>query len=320
MECSPFYPKVTIVIPVYNGANYLGNAINCALAQTYQNVEVLVVNDGSTDNGETERIARSYGDRIRYFYKPNGGVSSALNLGIQNMTGDYFSWLSHDDAYTAYKIEDSVNALREAGATDGRTVAYSAGNFIDNTGEILKLFKANLVIGRVYTGNELLYYAVNNGTMNGCCMLIPKAVFDECGRFDETLRYSQDALMWFQMYLQGFGLVYDGKPNVMYRLHPSQTSRTKHELFEKDAGYIAELLAPKFREVSTRSENILYRYALHMAKYRCENVVNIIRRYADGECAFSAMQEWNLRAVLFYGRMRGTLKKIYYRFFLGVKV
>ena len=112
MECSPFYPKVTIVIPVYNGANYLGNAINCALAQTYQNVEVLVINDGSTDNGETERIARSYGDRIRYFYKPNGGVSSALNLGIQNMTGDYFSWLSHDDAYTSDKIADAVNIFR----------------------------------------------------------------------------------------------------------------------------------------------------------------------------------------------------------------
>lgn len=320
MECSPFYPKVTIVIPVYNGANYLGNAINCALAQTYQNVEVLVVNDGSTDNGETERIARSYGDRIRYFYKPNGGVSSALNLGIQNMTGDYFSWLSHDDAYTSDKIADAVNALRQAGATDGRAVAYSGGNYIDKSGEIVRPFKTFLVAGRVYSGKELLCYASKHGVLNGCCLLIPKAVFDECGPFDETLRYSQDALMWFQMYLQGFGLVYDGKPNVMYRLHPSQTSRTKHELFEKDAGYIAELLAPKFREVSTKSENILYRHALRLARFRCVNVVNIMRRHADGECAFSVIQELKLRGVLLYGRMRSTLKKIYYRCFLRVKV
>src|SRR5690554_1481040 len=71
--------KVSIVIPVYNGANYLHEAINCALAQTYLNVEVVVVNDGSSDDGETERIALSYGDRIRYFTKENGGVATALN-------------------------------------------------------------------------------------------------------------------------------------------------------------------------------------------------------------------------------------------------
>ena len=68
-------------------------AIDSALAQTYERVEVIVVNDGSTDG--TEQIALSYGERIRYFRKENGGVSSALNLGIKEMKGEYFSWLSH---------------------------------------------------------------------------------------------------------------------------------------------------------------------------------------------------------------------------------
>ena len=108
---SPFFPKVSIVIPVYNGANYLHESIDSALAQTYPNLEILVVNDGSTDDGATEAIALSYGDKIRYFCKENGGVSSALNLGIRNMTGDYFSWLSHDDAYEPEKVADSVSLL-----------------------------------------------------------------------------------------------------------------------------------------------------------------------------------------------------------------
>ena len=83
-------PLVSIVIPVYNGSDYLREAIDSALAQTYANIEVLVINDGSKDNGATESIALSYGDRIRYFNKENGGVASALNMGIEQMKGDYF--------------------------------------------------------------------------------------------------------------------------------------------------------------------------------------------------------------------------------------
>ena len=83
-----FNPLVSIVIPVYNGAEYMREAIDSALAQTYKNIEVIVVNDGSKDN--TDEIARSYGEKIRYFKKENGGVSTALNLAIQNMQGEYF--------------------------------------------------------------------------------------------------------------------------------------------------------------------------------------------------------------------------------------
>ena len=72
-------PRVSIVIPAYNGSDYMKEAIDSALAQTYPDVEVLVVNDGSDDDGRTEAIALSYGDRIRYFRKGNGGVASALN-------------------------------------------------------------------------------------------------------------------------------------------------------------------------------------------------------------------------------------------------
>lgn len=104
-------PKVSIVIPVYNGANYLKEAIDSALAQDYGNYEVIVVNDGSNDSGETEKIALSYGDKIRYLKKENGGVATALNFAIEKAEGEYVSWLSHDDAYFSNKLSSQIAAL-----------------------------------------------------------------------------------------------------------------------------------------------------------------------------------------------------------------
>src|SRR5258708_19140804 len=80
--------RVSIVIPVYNGSNFLAEAIDSALAQTYGDVEVLVINDGSRDDGETERIALSYGDRVRYIVKPNGGGWAPLPPWIRWHTRD----------------------------------------------------------------------------------------------------------------------------------------------------------------------------------------------------------------------------------------
>ena len=116
-----YNPTVSIVIPAYNAANYLAEAIDSALAQTYPHIEIIVVNDGSRDEGATAAVAARYGDRIRYVEKENGGSSSALNTGIAHMTGEWFSWLSHDDLYEPDKLEKQVRYLNEL-ETDARPV------------------------------------------------------------------------------------------------------------------------------------------------------------------------------------------------------
>ena len=118
-------PLVSIIIPVYNGSNYMREALDSALAQTYSNIEILVVNDGSNDGGKTRDIALSYGDRIRYLeQEKNGGVSTVLNMGIRAMRGEYFSWLSHDDVYYPEKIQAEIDALRAAGNMDAVVYRY----------------------------------------------------------------------------------------------------------------------------------------------------------------------------------------------------
>ena len=132
-------PKVTIVIPVYNGSNYMREAIDSALAQTYENIEILVVNDGSKDGGKTRDIALAYGDKIRYFEKENGGVATALNLAIQEMQGEYFSWLSHDDVYYPDKIQAEIEYLQKIGRED--VIVYSDQDYIDRDSKITGTLK-----------------------------------------------------------------------------------------------------------------------------------------------------------------------------------
>ena len=105
-------PLVSIVIPVYNGSKYLGEAIDSALEQTYKNIEIVVINDGSKDNGKTRAVAKSYGDKIRYYEKENGGVSSALNYAIKMSKGQFISWVSHDDKILPEKIELQIEFIR----------------------------------------------------------------------------------------------------------------------------------------------------------------------------------------------------------------
>jgi len=184
-------PKVSIVIPVYNGANYLGQAIDSALAQTYPNCEVVVVNDGSTDGGATEAIAKSYGDRVRYFYKPNGHVASALNYGIRQMAGDYFSWLSHDDLYHPDKIKAQIEC---ASMTDPRTVVYSDFEILDvDSGAVTAVLLPHIEPA------GFRYFITLNSMLHGCTVLVPKLCLDECGPFVETLRTTQDYDMWYRL-------------------------------------------------------------------------------------------------------------------------
>lgn len=176
-------PLVTIVIPVYNGSDYLREAIDSALAQTYQNIEVLVINDGSNDNGATEGIALSYGDRIRYLMKGNGGVSSALNLGLRQMAGEYFCWLSHDDIYKPHKIESQINYLV---GEIGVKAVYCLTEIIDAYGCFLhrqQLPSTNYLLG------AMSYYET---WMYACSIMTHKSCFDVIGEFNEQNRTTQD--------------------------------------------------------------------------------------------------------------------------------
>ena len=172
-------PLVSIIIPVYNGADYMQEAIDSALAQTYSNIEILVINDGSKDDGQTDKIARSYGERIRYIPKTNGGVATALNTGINEMKGKYFSWLSHDDAYYPEKITQQVEFLNTL--PDKNVILYGGVEIIDSQSQHLR-FEAFYQVEK----EKFPFVLLTDFIFNGCTMLIPKECLTE-HRFDTEL-------------------------------------------------------------------------------------------------------------------------------------
>lgn len=206
-------PLVSIIIPVYNGMNYLSEAIDSALAQTYENIEIIVVNDGSIDQGRTKEIALSYGDKVLYFEKKNGGVASALNIGIRFMKGDYFAWLSHDDIYHPNNISKQIENIRSFNYKYVSACSTSNFSTIIPDHNITKTFKKEVLVGPLDFFKKRWIY--------GCSLLIPKDLLNEIGGFNSSNKTAQDIeLVWEILRLRKICLI--GDVLVFRRIHDEQ--------------------------------------------------------------------------------------------------
>lgn len=312
----PSEPLVSVIIPVYNGGDYLRQAIDSALAQSYAPIELLVVNDGSDDGGATRRITQSYGARIRYFEKENGGVSTALNLGIREMRGAYFSWLSHDDLYDPRKIEAEVRALPGDGA---RSLIYCNYETIDRDARPMADTKRAGRLSASLSAREALHHVLRHGALNGCGFLIPREAFAECGGFAEELRYAQDSLMWYRLFAAGWSLTVVPERLVKSRVHENQQTQKNRGKFSGDDRAICAYMLPVFAQLSTDGDDFVLDYALRSAlKGEDGNLRACVDRLkADGRYGLPARAR--ISATRAYGRLRPGVRKLYYQLFRGIR-
>ena len=281
---SSYQPKISIVIPVYNGANYVAEAIDSALAQSYSNTEILVINDGSTDDGATARIARSYGDRIRYVEKPNGGVATALNLGIEEMTGDYFSWLSHDDLYLPEKLATQVQVLE--GLEDRDVVLYSDYQLIDESSKVTNIVRLD---HQTLAAKPL--YGVLRGSIHGCSTLVPRSAFERYGKFDPELKTTQDYALWFEM-ARHLRFVHLPKVLISSRWHPEQGSKTQPATM-REANELWIGFADKLSQAEMlRCEPTVYKFHRGLADFLAESP------YAEAQAEMEKRAEAEKRKVV----------------------
>lgn len=182
--------RVSVVIPAYNKAELTMRTVESVLKQTYRNVEIIVVDDGSTDSTR-ERLAM-YGNTIRYMYKENGGACSARNMGIRAARGEYIGLIDCDDLYLPKKIEMSVAYLEKHPHIGFvRTPAY----FIDANDRIISIYSHSQrsYVGWIYK-KLLLFNFICNSTV-----IAKKACFGNVGLFDETVFSPADWDMWLRL-------------------------------------------------------------------------------------------------------------------------
>jgi glycosyltransferase involved in cell wall biosynthesis len=178
-------PLVTVVIPLYNGAAFIERTLRSVMAQTYPNLEILVVDDGSTDgSAQIVQSLSHQADRIALITKPNGGVASARNLGIQLAQGDWIGFVDADDVWDPTFMQKVVDRTRSI--SDSVGVIYGWAQNINDRDQVIPGVHVAAVTGNVY-GTLLCHNFLGNASAT----VIRRSCFDQVGGYDSGLRAAQ---------------------------------------------------------------------------------------------------------------------------------
>lgn len=239
-------------MPVYNSERFLNEAISSVLKQSYDDIELVIINDGSTDN--SDRIIRNYisNDKVKYISKANSGPANTRNVGIKSSNGDYIAFLDSDDVWLAHKIETQIKRLNETDAD----IIYSRRSIIDEHSNIIcehderKLY-AGSILNELYVDNFVCLSSV----------LLKNEVFNRVGFFNEHMRMSEDYDFWLRAALSS-RFEYVNEELLQYRIHGLQASaRYLERLIAVDEiynGHYAELSGRISKQTIHKSRSLHY--------------------------------------------------------------
>lgn len=220
----PDNPLVSVIIPSYNSRQWVGQAIDSILNQTYPNTEIIVIDDGSTDDTATF-LAQEYKDKIKYVYQPNSEVSAARNHGLRLATGHLISFLDADDWIFPEKIQRQVTYLRDHPEKDVVYCDFWAA-YDSDPSNLLNSEQCGLV----YRKGPILFRLLSLGTTVPHSMLLRKECFEKAGNFSEKLHYYEDWELWVRIAGNGFEFGYLDEKLVVYRLHASSKRNNLYKM------------------------------------------------------------------------------------------
>lgn len=223
-------PLVTVLMPVFNGERYLADALRSVLDQDYSAVEVLVIDDGSEHPESVSEICGSFNDpRIHLIRKENGGVSSALNAGLDAANGHLVAWLSHDDIFLPGKLSRQVAEWLALGSPRS-LIMYTDYELLDESGTVT----GHVRLRPAAKAADSRLTPIERGLVNGCTILVDRSALSSLGRFDEKLRCTQDFDMWIRAFERGFSFHHCPWESVGTRIHPGQGSFTSPYMIEEN--------------------------------------------------------------------------------------
>jgi len=240
---------VSIVIPIHNSEQFLKESLESIINQTYSNIEIICIDDGSTDN--SLKILKSYSDKITIISQENRGLASALNAGIKQMQGKWFKWFSPDDVMCIHAIETLVNTANKF----PNTIVYSNWEIINEKGNKLRDFSES-------NYNELSNFEYNvrlldRQLINVNTTLIPSSLFDRCDirKLNDPVAIDYDFFLRSALFFEiNFNLI--SEQLIKYRIHSKQLSH-KNIIKTLDSVYdikneILQQLDSKVRDRYTR--------------------------------------------------------------------
>ena len=228
-------PVVTVVIPVYNAACYIGQALDSVHAQTFSDYEVIVVNDGSDDRDDLEQALRTHPLSIVYLSQENKGVSAARNAAIRVAQGEFYAQLDADDQWTPDYLEVQLGILAEN--PDVALVYPNATIIADDSDVRLEFMNVSPSRGEVNFDS-----LVRQECTVMTCVTARMSAIREVGMFDESLRSVEDFDLWLRIAKSGRRIIYHSRLLVLYRRHSGSLSsdrvcmlRNLLAVFEKTA-------------------------------------------------------------------------------------
>lgn len=248
-------PKVSVIIPSYNSGKYLNEAIESATNQTYKNLEIIIVNDGSSDN--TKEIAKDWqkkDERIKYLkHQTNQGLAKARNTGIKNSQSEYITFLDADDIWLPQKIEIQIKKIKELDAD----LVFSNWYIWDpEKGIKVKAFETNPIQNK-----DLLNLFIKKNFGNPSTAFLKKSSLEKVGLFDENLKSSEDYDLWLRFLLKKMKIAFYPEPLIYSRKHPEQMSENTYTM------RISRLAV--FKKIARRNPLFLIKYPILTKKIIC---------------------------------------------------
>lgn len=207
-------PLISVIIPAYNAEKTIQETIDSVLNQTFQDFEIIVINDGSQD--KTLEIVNSIKDpRLQVFSYPNAKQAASRNRGISHSTGEFLAFLDADDLWKPDKLEAQLKALQD---NPEAAVAYSWSQCIDEKGHFLREASQSTTSGDVYA-KLLLCDFLDNGSNP----LVRRQALEQVGTFDESLPPAEDWELWIRLAAR-YHFVAVPYPHILYRQSPTSAS------------------------------------------------------------------------------------------------